>query len=84
MSPGRSTPDARVYAKNRKGPHQEVVIKARTIEEIDRPGFWNLLDTLVKHYLKKQKRGQPKAQAVDLVRRAKAAKAAKTGKKKRK
>ena len=69
--------DARVYAKNRKGPYQEVVIKARTLAEIDKPGFWTLLDLLAKHYLKKQDRGKPKADAAELVRRAKAAKAAK-------
>ena len=67
--------DARVYAKNRKGPFQEVVIKARTKAEIDTPAFWKLVDQLARHYAKKQNRGKPLDDAKELVRRAKAKKA---------
>ncbi len=43
----------RVKFNNRKGPFQEISIDVHTLEEIDRPEFWDFVETAIACYLEK-------------------------------
>lgn len=61
----------RTWLKNIRGPFQEITIKARTLDEIDTPTFWGLVDTLLNAYLDfvGSKSANEKDKAADFIKK---------------
>ena len=60
----------RVWTKPLRGPHMEVTLKPRTLEEVDTEGFWSLVDRLTDAFLgvDASKKPSAKEQAAEWVK----------------